>query len=171
MHISVPNINQIIFIEVVFMDQRICTFFIWIASVKSPFSMTASIYSPSGNIWKCLFSTLWPDIFFFVENNSLWYLPIWQEEKICSCMWLRVIWGLHIVIWVLDNFPSFILPSVDFLFDLHKIFGSWSYQSFIWLLSFVLRLEKFHSKFILYAPSIFSSSRFILFIVDESIYE
>lgn len=155
MHILVPNINQIIFIEVVFLGQRICTFFIWIAIVKSAFSMTASIYTPSGNIWKCLFfSTLWPGFFFFL-NNSLWYLPIWQEGKICSCMWLRVIWGLHIVIWVVDNFPNFILPSIDFLFNLDKIFGSWSYQSFIWLLSFVLHLENFHSTFIFMLLPIF----------------
>ena len=167
---SVPNINQIIFIEVVFLGQRICTFFIWIPIVKSAFSMAASIYTPSGNIWKCLFFPHFGQTFFFF-NNSLWYLPVWQEGKICSCMWLRVIWGLHIVIWVVDNFPNFILPSIDFLFNLDKIFGSWSYQSFIWLLSFVLHLENFHSKFILYASSIFSSSRFILFIVDDSIYE
>ena len=170
MHISVPNINQIIFIEVVFLDQRMCTFFIWIAIVKLPFSVTASIYTPSGNIWKCLFFPPFGQTFFYLKN-SLWYLPIWQEGKICSCIWLRVIWGLHIVIWVVDNFPNFILPSIHFLFDLDKIFGSWSYQSFIWLVSFVLHLDNFHSKFILYAPSIFSSSKFILFIIDDSIYE
>lgn len=47
--ISVLNINQVIFIEVTFLGQSVCTFTIWTAIAKSPSSEAVSIYTPTGN--------------------------------------------------------------------------------------------------------------------------